>query len=557
MRKFLGKLGAFPGSLLHAATLLLLISPTICHAQGQFVNCDSVTDPQFYYNGFSFTGTQPASNTWVPGQTYTVTAGGWGVSPAGCLYEVIRVYNSAGQIDPYVTTSPVFEAPGQLIPYANYVDATHTSFTLTVASGAPDETDIIQLVCEVCFLSASEYKVQISIQTPLPPPPPPPPCGTITIDSVTPSTWTMGKTYQVTITGTDFVAPSTSDDPTYCQQNVTRLWVEQGGNYYSPDFTVVSPTQINATIKMDASTSLTAGSATLWAENCDDGCVTETSVPVQIVSVPTITLERIDLMDVKATGTPNVTGTSDTSAFKYLSVSASGSTVAKIGYASGSNAQSNPTFFQLTEPDNSCKGGKPCQGGLKTITASYTVDGVSSADKSFNVPTFGMSCYNTTAESDWGSPPNNCSVFRWKGTVYSGTVTNPGSLTGTYCEAFIADVIRNAGSGVLNNGIAVQKVNGNISQTPDGKIYTADGTVPIPFQTVARNRSIIPGKGVLIDLDQVGTGIHADDIGGDIVGYRLDLYKGVGKPVCAHNDNVMAVGACTPATSGCPASAIQ
>ena len=268
----------------------MLISPTICHAQGQFVNCDSVSDPQFYYNGFSFTGTQPASNTWVPGQTYAVTAGGWGVSPAGCLYEVIRVYNPAGQIDPYVTTSPVFEAPGQLIPYANYVDATHTSFTLTVASGAPDETDIIQLVCEVCFLSASEYKVQISIQTPLPPPPPPPPCGTITIDSVTPSTWTMGKTYQVTITGTDFVAPSTSDDPTYCQQNVTQLWVEQGENSYPPDFTVVSPTQITATINIDASTSLTAGSATLWAGNCYDGCVTETTVPVQIVNcdVPTI-----------------------------------------------------------------------------------------------------------------------------------------------------------------------------------------------------------------------------------------------------------------------------
>ena len=280
--------------------LFLLFSPTFCHAQASFVNCDWLSDPQFYFTGFSYTGTQAVSNTLVPGQTYKVTAGGWGVSPAGCLYEVIRVYNSAGQIDPYVTTSPVFGSPDQPFPYGNYVDATHTAFTITVASGTPDEVDIIQLLCEVCNSSASYYDAQISIQTPLPPsPPPPPPCGTITINPLTPSTWTMGKTYHVTITGTDFVAPSTSENPTYCQENATRLWVQQGGDSgvdyggieYFPDFKVVSPTQITATIKMDASTSLTAGPAILWVGNCDDGCVTETTVPVQIVEcdVPNIT----------------------------------------------------------------------------------------------------------------------------------------------------------------------------------------------------------------------------------------------------------------------------
>ncbi len=62
---------------------------------------------------------------------------------------------------------------------------------------------------------------------------------------------------------------------------------------------------------------------------------------------------------------------------------------------------------------------------------------------------------------------------------------------------------------------------------------------------------------MLIDLDQVGTGLLANDTGGDVTGYRIDLYKGVGKAVCANYDNIMAVGACTPATSGCPANAVQ
>jgi hypothetical protein len=62
---------------------------------------------------------------------------------------------------------------------------------------------------------------------------------------------------------------------------------------------------------------------------------------------------------------------------------------------------------------------------------------------------------------------------------------------------------------------------------------------------------------VLMDLDQIGFGIAADDIGGDIQQYRLDLYKGRGKAVCNKFKNIMSVGACSPATSLCPTSAIQ
>ena len=300
-----------------------------------------------------------------------------------------------------------------------------------------------------------------------------------------------------------------------------------------------------------------AGAQTNGIPADPSGMANDGQATAQIVR-PTISLERIDLMDIEAKGAPTG-GTFD----EPVGQAVIGTTIAMVAFESGFGPNSNPTLFQLGDPDNPCTKAVPCPGGLEDITATYTVQGAlpgqsGAATKNFYVPTFGMSCYYTTPESDWGSPPNNCNVpLKWKGKIYVGPVTDPGSLSGTYCLAFIEDVIVNVGSGVLNNGVAVQKVNGSIGQTPDGKIHTADGPVPVVNQTVARDRNIIPAKGVSIDLDQVGSGVAADDIGGDIVGYRLDLYKGLGKVVCANNNNVIVVGACTPAQSLCPASAIQ
>ena len=61
----------------------------------------------------------------------------------------------------------------------------------------------------------------------------------------------------------------------------------------------------------------------------------------------------------------------------------------------------------------------------------------------------------------------------------------------------------------------------------------------------------------MVDLDQIGSGLLANDTGGGISGYRIDLYNGAGEAVCADYPNVMAVGACTSGSSGYPASAVQ
>ncbi len=258
---------------------------------------------------------------------------------------------------------------------------------------------------------------------------------------------------------------------------------------------------------------------------------------------PTITLSRQDLTTVQANGTP-AGGT-----FDYPTTPVSGSNFATVVNALPT---SNPNTISLQDPPSN---GAPTPGGLETITAQYTVNSSTASDP-FQVPTFGMSCYMIALESDYGTPPNSCATTRIFGITYSGTVTNPGGLTGTYCAAFIAN-LRLQGAAQLNSGQYVQY------QVSTGDIVTVstvnghDGTPVVAGQTVARDLAIIPGTGVLVDVDQVGTGLLANDTGGRIRGYRLDLFNGAGRAACARFTNPIDVAACQPAQSACPGSALQ
>ena len=86
----------------------------------------------------------------------------------------------------------------------------------------------------------------------------------------------------------------------------------------------------------------------------------------------------------------------------------------------------------------------------------------------------------------------------------------------------------------------------------------ADGTAVVAGSTVARDRAVIPGRGVLVDVDGVGAGLLANDTGGAIRGYRLDLFNGAGRAACAGYANPHGVGVCqTPQGSTCPGSALK
>jgi 3D (Asp-Asp-Asp) domain-containing protein len=199
---------------------------------------------------------------------------------------------------------------------------------------------------------------------------------------------------------------------------------------------------------------------------------------------------------------------------------------------------------------------------LGTYTATYHLSTAATAAKTFKGATFGLSCYITALESDWGDAgAGTCSTVTYYGVTYSGSSTNPSGLpAGQYCNSFLATVKVN-GSGVLKNGTT--KVQYSSGSYPNwvfrvvSAITGSDGTEVIANQTLARDKTIIPG--ISNTHVQLPSGTYlANDVGGDITGYRLDIYKGAGRSNCPSNyANTMAVGACDHVTSACPGYAIQ
>lgn len=297
------------------------------------------------------------------------------------------------------------------------------------------------------------------------------------------------------------------------------------------------------------------------------GCsFTETQVrtatlPITLVPTAVVTLRRPDLVTVVAAGTP-----SDGS-FAFRKEIVSGTNIGSINPLRGESATKNPNTAVLTDPPNVSGVAQP--GGLAAYVASYKLGGETEID-SFNAATFGMSCYNTTGESDFGIPPNKCETRRYRNQTYDGTETDPNGLKGTYCRSFILMAKIN-GSAQLINGTKIQYNNFKKIFTVVPHFLGSDGTPVIADHTVARDKgplpkcttppsgfqSIIPDKNVTIDVDGVGQRLLANDRGCNIVGYRLDLYRGAGEAVCKRYKHPIGVAACAPAQSGCPGSTIK
>ena len=272
MRKFLGKLGgAFRGPFLHAATLLLLISATICHAQA----------PDCYlgdYGGFNELPTisSVTPSVWNPGQTYTVAIwGSWEpVTPAGCTSDLVTIYENSSypsfphtNVDPYVTITNI-----------TYVSATETDFTVKVAANAPTENDSIDIFCSGPGCGNwDDVRYGIVIQ----PAPPPPPCSVPTISSISPNVWPTGKQTPVTITGTGFT--TTSAATAACPVSTVTVTTPSGAVVALGAVTVVDPTQITiATVAPPASETTETATVTVSGNPAY-------SAMVQVVNKPTIT----------------------------------------------------------------------------------------------------------------------------------------------------------------------------------------------------------------------------------------------------------------------------
>jgi hypothetical protein len=207
----------------------------------------------------------------------------------------------------------------------------------------------------------------------------------------------------------------------------------------------------------------------------------------------------------------------------------------------------------LLDPANPNSG--PSPGGLAEVDVLYVAPSGASALKSFNVATFGLSCYFTASENDYW---NGQSCASDQG--YSGLAPAP-PLSGQYCNAFLHQV-QVQGSGYTRQGIGIKWDRAHKNYYTQTPILGGDNTPVAAGQTVARDRNIIPIGGVYVTLDGVsgGTPLLANDVFGNQksnYGYRIDVYSGTGRSVCVGYPNNIVIGACNPGNPQCPASTIQ
>lgn len=268
------------------------------------------------------------------------------------------------------------------------------------------------------------------------------------------------------------------------------------------------------------------------------------------MAYPRITVTRPSLTQASATGTPQG-GTFSWAATSY----------ANVGFAGGVNQQTNPNGAVLSNAPNPSPTGAPSTGALATVSGWYNLPAGPPVSGTFHVPTFGMSCYYTALQQDWGTAPNSCGTTTIYGVLYSGAWTNPPGLpAGSYCNAFLAQVSLQ-GSGVLSTGTAIGYAGGGYPPSSSYRVISsingADGSPVQAGRTVARDRSIIP-VGVYVDINGIGNGLLANDTGGAISGYRIDYYNGAGRSACAGFNNIMGVSGCNPGNANCPSdTAIQ
>ena len=383
-------------------------------------------------------------------------------------------------------------------------------------------------------------------------------CGSYMIGDLSPTISSISLSTFVAGTSTPNVQISGANFGTNCP-NFAITPTLAGSTFVPNGPQSCTDTLVTGTMNIDPNAAAGQDTVSLTAEGfnsqgflpAQQGETQSASKTITVLAAPTIRITRSSLTQSSATGSP-AGGTILWGAGANVIVS----------YASGDTAQSNPNAAVLSNGPNPSPNGAPSPGALSAVTGWYDPPAGSPVSSSFHVPTFGMSCYYTTTQQQWGAAPNSCLAVTIFGTQYSGYTANPTGLpVGNYCNSFLAEVTLQ-GSGQLSNGTDVQYISGGYPPSGTYRVVTvidgADGSPVHAGQTVARDRSIIPTGGVHVDINGIGNGLLANDTGGAIVGYRIDYYNGAGPAACAAFSNIMAVSGCSPGNANCPAdTAIQ
>ena len=270
-----------------AISAFLLISATVCHAQcfdgPSGVHVTAIISPI----GFA------------PGQTYnaSVTVAAGGFNPAAiCPPAVFYIVNAASYEqglyyaeDPYVTVSNLA-----------YVSTTEITFTVTVASNAPTESDAWADISGgsggaggAVWLVSGLGAVSIT------------PCAlpvTPTITSIQPTVFPAGASTPITITGTGFMPTTNANSCAPTTPSITA----GSENVALSNVIVASPTEITLTATPLASDPTEAASVTAanYSLNGPPYYLNSNSAPAQISSCasPNISSISPDTVQVGSTG---------------------------------------------------------------------------------------------------------------------------------------------------------------------------------------------------------------------------------------------------------------
>ena len=334
----------------------------------------------------------------------------------------------------------------------------------------------------------------------------------------------------------------TLPDITVQANRAARLNVETALNSNIPDSTgnFVPPAISSGLVVLSTSSAALAGTA--GADTLHFAQTVSGTAAAAACTVPcTISVSRSSLTQTSSTGSPGG------GRFTYASALLSGQLPPTY---TTPNASANPNTGNITAPAN--PQAAPSAGGLAQLTAEYHCTSGETNVATFRAATFGLSCYILADENDFIAANGSCKSLTIAGTRYSGVSTNPPGLpAGDYCTAFLGDV-RLQGSGSTRGGTKIHYLSGT-NPTWQFQVVAqftgADGTALIPNGSVARDRSIVP-RNTNVQL-QTGNFV-ANDTGGAIRGYRLDVFGGSGRASCATFSNIMTVGGCSPAVRQCP-----
>jgi hypothetical protein len=476
---------------------------------------DTITYPQPSLASLSPTYGYPGSTVQL-----TITGTGLGIRDADAnTYKGVTSVNIAGGISPTIQPLSIGDDAPSPVPPSTELD-------VSLAIPANITPGTYNLTVTAFGYTTGPLSFTVPDLTPQ-------------ITNVNPSTVTAGPGFMpITITGTGFGTNQGLDS--------SQIAIQPANSGLAVNaVTSWTPTQITATIAAttagDFALSIlsngAAGNGFSPAPQTSLGRQSNAWVMTASPNPVTLTLTRESLTSVLATGSPP--------GGRYMSqaVAVAGGTTAQLD---ANTVNTTTGTITLVDPQNPLAG--PSPGGLAQISTIYIAPSGISALKQFTVPTFGVSCYFTASETDYMTG-QACT---------SGSFQTAKGVSGTYCSAFLTQVTVQ-GSGITRQGNPIKYNTGTKSFYFQSPLLGGDGTPVVAGQTVARDRNIIPTGGVFVSLDGVGDNLLANDVGDPkrVVGWRIDLYRGIGKSVCLGWANPMAIGACSPGSFECPASTIQ